>query len=325
MGEYCNQDVTNKVWDTLKIWNLDVWSKNGNFATGIVRNYYYACMKNTGNASDNTPCYFLYFWIGAKLNENLKDGQQLQRVMNSIYDKLKNFQFKYKNSNKCNNIYPHMNTYLFEHAKNLFDWKYNYDALKKRAQRGECSCIEKYTAQLESAKSTYGTVSSICENGGPDEYCTKFNSVRNQWNPQNLPKLECKEPSAGDDFDRGDAVVDGADDEQQPSKTKPKPNPNQAGSSGSFSDADLTDGVSGGEGKGGSDGGVSYRIEGEEARYTTLFSWIKNFFGRNRKRESVLHELNASSDGTSIDYTRSNLTGTDYMTEYSIPYTSSFR
>nr|XP_037842219.1 CD99 antigen-like isoform X1 [Chlorocebus sabaeus] len=34
---------------------------------------------------------------------------------------------------------------------------------------------------------------------------------------------------------------------------------------GSFSDADLADGVSGGEGKGGGDGGGSHRKEGEEA------------------------------------------------------------
>uniref|UniRef100_A0A8C9GXI9 CD99 antigen n=1 Tax=Piliocolobus tephrosceles TaxID=591936 RepID=A0A8C9GXI9_9PRIM len=75
-------------------------------------------------------------------------------------------------------------------------------------------------------------------------------------------------PLLGDDFDLGDAVVDGGNDDPpppNPPKPKPNPNPDQAGSSGSFSDADLADGVSGGEGKGGSDGGGSHRKEGEEA------------------------------------------------------------
>uniref|UniRef100_A0A2I3MMJ4 CD99 molecule (Xg blood group) n=1 Tax=Papio anubis TaxID=9555 RepID=A0A2I3MMJ4_PAPAN len=82
------------------------------------------------------------------------------------------------------------------------------------------------------------------------------------------PTATPKKPSAGDDFDLGDAVVDGGNDDPpppNPPKPKPNPNPNQAGSSGSFSDADLADGVSGGEGKGGSDGGGSHRKEGEEA------------------------------------------------------------
>uniref|UniRef100_A0A2K5L4N7 CD99 molecule (Xg blood group) n=1 Tax=Cercocebus atys TaxID=9531 RepID=A0A2K5L4N7_CERAT len=82
------------------------------------------------------------------------------------------------------------------------------------------------------------------------------------------PTATPKKPSAGDDFDLGDAVADGGNDDPpppNPPKPKPNPNPNQAGSSGSFSDADLVDGVSGGEGKGGSDGGGSHRKEGEEA------------------------------------------------------------
>ncbi|XP_011789684.1 PREDICTED: CD99 antigen [Colobus angolensis palliatus] len=87
-------------------------------------------------------------------------------------------------------------------------------------------------------------------------------------NKDKKPTATPKKPSAGDDFDLGDAVVDGGNDDPpppNPPKPKPNPNPDQAGSSGSFSDADLADGVSGGEGKGGSDGGGSHRKEGEEA------------------------------------------------------------
>nr|XP_054329332.1 CD99 antigen isoform X4 [Pongo pygmaeus] len=64
-------------------------------------------------------------------------------------------------------------------------------------------------------------------------------------NEDKKPTAVPKKPSAGDDFDLGDAVVDGGN--------------------GSFSDADLADGISGGEGKGGSDGGGNHRKEGEEA------------------------------------------------------------
>ncbi|XP_032612418.1 CD99 antigen isoform X2 [Hylobates moloch] len=87
-------------------------------------------------------------------------------------------------------------------------------------------------------------------------------------NEDKKPTAIPKKPSAGDDFDLGDAVVDGGNDDPpppNPPKPKPNPNPKHPSSSDSFSDADLADGVSGGEGKGGSDGGGSHRKEGEEA------------------------------------------------------------
>ncbi|PNI13866.1 CD99 isoform 8 [Pan troglodytes] len=87
-------------------------------------------------------------------------------------------------------------------------------------------------------------------------------------NENKKPTAIPKKPSAGDDFDLGDAVVDGENDDPRPPnppKPMPNPNPNHPSSSGSFSDADLADGISGGEGKGGSDGGGSHRKEGEEA------------------------------------------------------------
>ncbi|NP_001308299.1 CD99 antigen isoform f precursor [Homo sapiens] len=69
-------------------------------------------------------------------------------------------------------------------------------------------------------------------------------------NENKKPTAIPKKPSAGDDFDLGDAVVDGENDDPRPPnppKPMPNPNPNHPSSSGSFSDADLADGVSGGE------------------------------------------------------------------------------
>ncbi|KJP85163.1 hypothetical protein AK88_05206 [Plasmodium fragile] len=61
-----------------------------------------------------------------------------------------------------------------------------------------------------------------------------------------------------EDPDQKNTIVDGGNDDPpplNPPKPKPNPNPDQSGSSGSFSDADLADGVSGGKGKaGGADG-----------------------------------------------------------------------
>ncbi|KJP89166.1 CD99 antigen [Plasmodium fragile] len=69
----------------------------------------------------------------------------------------------------------------------------------------------------------------------------------------------CESPmrGTGNSSCGGDAFADGGNDDPpslNPPKPKPNPNPDQSGSSGSFSDADLAHGVSGGEGKQGGDG-----------------------------------------------------------------------
>ncbi|KJP86078.1 hypothetical protein AK88_04269 [Plasmodium fragile] len=72
-----------------------------------------------------------------------------------------------------------------------------------------------------------------------------------------------------EDPDQKNTIVDGGNDDPpplNPPKPKPNPNPNQSGSSGSFSDADLADGVSGGEvtagGGGQKDGGAGAGVGG---------------------------------------------------------------
>ncbi|ANQ08479.1 Variable surface protein Vir7-like [Plasmodium coatneyi] len=125
---------------------------------------------------------------------------------------------------------------------------------------------------------------------------------------------------------------------------------NQAGSSGSFSDADLVDGVSGGEGKGGSDGGGSHRTEGQEAgnpgvvpavtgalaavglpalayffyKYKSHLFFLKgnnsSSGGSRRKRSAIRRKFNEFDDDDD-DY----ISTTEYSSEYSIPYTSSSR
>ncbi|XP_012327129.1 CD99 antigen isoform X1 [Aotus nancymaae] len=87
-------------------------------------------------------------------------------------------------------------------------------------------------------------------------------------NEEKKPTATPKKPSAGDDFDLSDALGGGGHNDPappNPPKPRPNPNPKQPPSTGSFSDADLADGVSGGEGAAGGHGGGSQGKEGEQA------------------------------------------------------------
>ncbi|XP_037590951.1 CD99 antigen [Cebus imitator] len=87
-------------------------------------------------------------------------------------------------------------------------------------------------------------------------------------NEDKKPTATPKKPSAGDDFDLTDALGGGGHNDPappNPPKPKPNPHPNQPSSTGGFSDADLADGVPGGEGTAGGHGGGSQGKEGEQA------------------------------------------------------------
>uniref|UniRef100_UPI001AA004DD CD99 antigen n=1 Tax=Ictidomys tridecemlineatus TaxID=43179 RepID=UPI001AA004DD len=73
-------------------------------------------------------------------------------------------------------------------------------------------------------------------------------------------------PWQGNGFNLEDALGGGGGGHDAPAlPNEPKPRPNQPGSSGGFSDSDLLDGTSGGEGHGGGSDGGNPRNEGQDS------------------------------------------------------------
>nr|XP_026237287.1 CD99 antigen isoform X2 [Urocitellus parryii] len=84
-------------------------------------------------------------------------------------------------------------------------------------------------------------------------------------NDQKPTKAPKKPSDDGNGFNLEDALGGGGGGHDAPaSPNEPKPRPNQPSSSGGFSDSDLLDGTSGGEGHGGGSDGGSPRNEGQE-------------------------------------------------------------
>ncbi|ANQ09256.1 KIR protein [Plasmodium coatneyi] len=351
-GRGCNQSVKAAVQGGLRSFNME----DENLSGEIVRNHYRACngKKLDGTPSYFEPCHFFYYWLGYRIKNEVKEPHELNTVMTSIYGNLTNT----KCTNSCSKLYPQMDKNIFDKRKEIFDYSYNYNILSKDQGDNRYLCSEDCSTYLDGLKGAYSSVQSSCsETTGGDTFCNEFNREYENSFQNGEPKLQCqttaKKPSAGDDFDLGDAVVDGGnDDPPPPPKPKPNPNPNQAGSSGSFSDADLADGVSGGEGKGGSDGGGSHRKEGEEDssnvtiavpsalaavglptiaallfyKYKPFFLRKHNHSGNGRRRRSRRREFNEfdDDDTSTIEYSTTNsnsdLTTATDPSEYSVPY-----
>ncbi|ANQ07354.1 Uncharacterized protein PCOAH_00016220 [Plasmodium coatneyi] len=231
-----------------------------------------------GDQSDDTPCYFFYYWLGDMINTN-DPRKDFSTLMNDIYRALSEINDKCK----CNPLGHHSSWDKFKKEKDKFEFKQDYEPNNDKLRKYYNSCGEAYHAGQGTLPTVPSNVRQECKSGNSVAYCTKFIKIYGEQCEQNSSGLICPKPvadkpaavrppvaaaaagaregvlstpsaglvpdkegkkptatpkksSAGDDFDLGDAVVDG-----------------------------RVDGVSGGEGKGGSDGGGSHRKEGEES------------------------------------------------------------
>ncbi|ANQ11068.1 KIR protein, partial [Plasmodium coatneyi] len=324
----------------------------GEHKNKIYRACCYAPEMQEGDSPYSRRYNFLYYYMGDILWKYVTDDTLFLGIMSLICDKIKEMCNKQGCMLTCGTV----NKDLFSSRKTVFDYYHDYGTLKNLLPSIEPTCVPECGEHIQKITEACSAMKEKCpytSNSG-DSYCNWFRTNGEQYcDADKLSNLKCtKKPSAGDDFDLGDAVVDGGnDDPPPPPKPKPNPNPNQAGSSGSFSDADLADGVSGGEGKGGSDGGGSHRKEnGEESgassvvpgavsgalaavglpalayffyKYKSHLFFFKkhNHSGNGRRKRSLRRELNrfSNDDDESTEYDST----TEDSSEYSIPYTSS--
>ncbi|ANQ07238.1 Uncharacterized protein PCOAH_00018410 [Plasmodium coatneyi] len=191
-GTECNPQVIGKVKGALEVWNSSAWGKDEKVASAIVRNYYYVCMMNGNNPSDNTPCQLFYYWLGEKVRGGKKPAQSFGVVMNSIYTALKEFPPMIKYKGKCKNLYPKISDALFEYRKTLFDYHYDCKDEQGRPRSKEPSSCQKCKGLLQAAKDAYDELEEWCRTGG-EEYCTGFRANYKGGTTQypKPEKLEC--------------------------------------------------------------------------------------------------------------------------------------
>ncbi|ANQ05987.1 KIR protein [Plasmodium coatneyi] len=322
-------------------------NKNGDVANEILQNYCYACwmreqLESKSQPDNDTPCYFLFFWIFNEIKDKLKRVGTFHKAMNAIYAVLQTFSWNgiSKNRNKCTNIYPHIMESFCQVLKKFFDYEYNIKAIEKKP---ECNKYfsSQYTKDRANADEGYKLSCSLC-NDGTSEYCNEFKGKyisTGKCTPiPKLPALTCpvRPPVAVKPATAAKPVA------AKPAATGTC-NPSSSGH-GSVCGDNVVDGFYGGEGKGGSDGGGSHRKEGEEGddgvggivpgvsgglaaiglptimlllyKYTSLPLLLRNKFGesnsegrKRRKRSNLQHDIDDTlTEYGSTDYSNSDLT-----------------
>ncbi|ANQ09900.1 KIR protein [Plasmodium coatneyi] len=311
---------------------LKQYVKNTDLENKIMGALCSVCKTESGTKTKKDYCNALYYWVGEELwkilsKEYGNEEQGKQRFFKAIGE----YQDKVNKDNGkhgCSLAEPSDDPDIFKKLKELFDYTVDSEFICKAMNGEGTPCHEECQAYMQKVKDAYTTVHAKCKGDTDESWCVDFREWYREYLKTETLELKC------------------------PPKTKPNPNPNQAGSSGSFSDADLKDDVSGGEGKGGSDGGGSHRKEGEKTdvgggavapaavsgalatiglptlvyifyKYKPFFLRKHNHSGvRRNKRSTFRHELNTLSEDD--DYStevNSTINSTLESSEYSVPYT----
>ncbi|ANQ07166.1 KIR protein [Plasmodium coatneyi] len=120
---------------------------------------------------DYDPWDFFYYWLGDKVKGNLLAGQDFADIMGKIYEKLRRDEKEVKYINK----YPDISKDIFERAKKLFDYQYNYSALSGKLDASSDYCNGEFSKYMKGAQDAYGKLVSMCvTNNEGSSYCTKF-------------------------------------------------------------------------------------------------------------------------------------------------------
>ncbi|ANQ09779.1 KIR protein [Plasmodium coatneyi] len=128
-------------------------------------------MEREKETYDNYLWDFFYYWVGTRIKEDLK-GYDFTTTMRTICDKLPESEAK----NICTNKYPEINKDLFEKAKVLFDFFYNYGTAKIKLQEKGLFTNEKCNSSLKKVKDAYQNIRDICDGEGDSksQYCEKL-------------------------------------------------------------------------------------------------------------------------------------------------------
>ncbi|GAB69400.1 hypothetical protein PCYB_001480, partial [Plasmodium cynomolgi strain B] len=127
--------------------------------------------KEWGNSpTDDTYCYFLYYWIGGNVMNMKKTRPDFRTIMNIIYNELKTIR---GSMCKCSTVHYDIYEDDFKYSKELFDYSYNYDNMGKMSNGSSRLCEGKYRDYLKKITEAYRVIQEVCEEGDDPE-CKKI-------------------------------------------------------------------------------------------------------------------------------------------------------
>ncbi|CAA9990791.1 KIR protein [Plasmodium knowlesi strain H] len=157
----------------------------------ITKAYCVACKMKEGAPQDNTPCRFLYYWLGNEIRSYI--GQhKLSDVLQAIYRELSDV----GGGHKCEITYKDVENdeELFKYRKKVFEHDHDYDTVQSYLRQGNTDCLDNWTWYEVDILPACNAVSAYCSK--PQnmriDYCTEFEGKYKKHCYQKLDDSNCK-------------------------------------------------------------------------------------------------------------------------------------
>ncbi|CAA9986903.1 KIR protein [Plasmodium knowlesi strain H] len=172
-------------------------------------------MDKTHNRYYKDRCEYFYYWLGDLVSSKLKINggtTSFSKAMNELYAALQKLPGS-KGACPAINTSDNVDSALFNSRKKIFDFHRHYENIKEMLGRSGNQCNNTFGTYVDHTKSAYTAVEGD-SGGSSNEYWNEFWKRHKGDIIGEITNLTCqpaspKKPSAGDDFDLGDAVVDG--------------------------------------------------------------------------------------------------------------------
>ncbi|ANQ07753.1 KIR protein [Plasmodium coatneyi] len=146
-------------------------------------------------------CYFLYFWIGQTLSKTFQDDN-FKNNLSEICTKM--MEINIFKTHGCKDICDKVDKDLFLKRKTLFDFWYDYGAIRTLLEHNAPLDVDKcgnYLQNVEAANSP-GAVNCAGGTGPSDKYCQNFWRGNGNSISLNLKKLQSKLKSVQERMDQ---------------------------------------------------------------------------------------------------------------------------
>ncbi|SBT55855.1 PIR Superfamily Protein [Plasmodium ovale wallikeri] len=167
----------------------------------LLKGFYHVSNMGTGTSFYEERWNYLYFWMGTKVFEALRERSKFSTIMHVA----KIIRDHFDSANKINDHIYETDANNFSDLKRTYDYIQNYDTIENKFLDIHFKCTEKFDEYIKNSQSSYEKLKELCQTYD-GTLCKAFSFIENRKGKKDLSKFKCehfKSPSTAMDRDKG--------------------------------------------------------------------------------------------------------------------------
>ncbi|CAA9991191.1 KIR protein [Plasmodium knowlesi strain H] len=151
------------------------------YAEEFAEHWCYVPNERKEHQSDDSPCYYLYYYLGDMIRNNSDlNNSSFRSIMSTVREELQKLDVQ----PPCKIVPSNIGKTYFDSEKKVYDYHLDHNTIQGKFQSVDSSCSPELNEYLSSAATAYGIMNEYCpKNDESTEYCTKF---RDEYSKHNL-------------------------------------------------------------------------------------------------------------------------------------------